>query len=67
MRRINKGEVIAWNDVCDGHVGRDADQRNEESCEHGKVILILSYLARLQAPRATTGNGFQLGRASFTV
>ena len=50
VRRINKGEVIHRNEVCAsekdlcGHMRRDADQRDEESCKHGKVILILSNL-----------------------
>jgi hypothetical protein len=35
--------IIAWYEMCAtekglyGHVRRDADQRDEESCKHGKV------------------------------
>jgi len=39
-------------DLFGHHVRRDADQRDGESCKHGKVILILSNL--VSKPRATT-------------
>jgi hypothetical protein len=46
-----------------GHVQRDANQRDEESCMHGKVILILSFLE--SKPGATTGKCRQVGLTWF--
>ncbi len=62
VRKANKGTVIAWNEVCAeekdlyGHVRRDADQRDEESCKHGKVILILILSNLDSKPRANTSH-----------
>ena len=60
MQRVNNGEIIAWNEVCTkekdlyGHVRRDADQRDEESCKHGKLFVTLSNLD--SKPHVTTSD-----------